>query len=375
MKKITFIYIICTIITGPLTTMEKEWDIEPVVAKQGLDIIFTTKDGQTLSIARATALNIPTLKTLMSLAEHNITSSVIDAHTMQTIIRIVKDVYNYKPLLDLDPLFFQSYNPTDIPAIVKQIVQKNIQTQTLQNYESLIQTANFLGLQWLVNYNTDAYSIADLVVLNKLPNLTNNKILALTHKNITSLAGIHIIPHDIRLNIRSINLTNNRIGSIPDNIFAVLPDLTNLYLVNNQINTITTNSFAGLRALQVLSLANNKLEVIPARAFHELHNLQELTISHNQLTTIENDAFVGLDTLKKLWLYNNSIASLTPTTFAGLDNIQFIRLNNNKISIITPDVFINLRRLRKLWLNNNFIDQATKDRIRQALPNVQIIFE
>ena len=53
------------------------------------------------------------------------------------------------------------------------------------------------------------------------------------------------------------NLYNNRIGSLPEDVFDGLSELRTLNLKYNQISTLPDGLFSGLSNLEVLYLGNN----------------------------------------------------------------------------------------------------------------------
>ncbi|HRN78385.1 MAG TPA: leucine-rich repeat protein [Candidatus Dependentiae bacterium] len=367
-------------------------------------ITLVGKDGKQINIARETAQRIPTIQNMLTpgLQEaetRTIKFELFDGATLQSIVDIVEEVYTQAPVLKLDPLFFEqtdkhpAYTPADIPEQVRNIIT----AQGLQNNTAFMQAADFLGLDWVQTVMQGGKSIADLIAYNQSPPIFDNT-LDLKNKNITSIVGLHLLPQDIRDNLQHLWLHNNQLTSIPEHAFAGLNNLQMLGLSNNQLTSIADNAFAGLNNLQQLSLTSNQLTSIAEHAFTGLNNLQHLWLSSNQLTSIADNvfaglnnlqqlrlgnnqltsiaanAFTGLNNLQQLWLGNNQLTSIPEHAFAGLNNLQLLSLSNNQLTSIADNVFAGLNNLQQLRLKDNQLDQATKDRIREQLPNVRITF-
>ena len=83
--------------------------------------------------------------------------------------------------------------------------------------------------------------------------------------------------------IINLDLSNNRLGSLPNSIVN-LPNLEVLNLSNNNIRTLPSN-LGQLKKLKRLLLSSNRIEQIPSR-LGELTQLEVLHLSNNRIKTI-----------------------------------------------------------------------------------------
>ena len=189
---------------------------------------------------------------------------------------------------------------------------------------------------------------------------------------------------------------NNKLGSMPENVFKSMPALQYLFLVQINLRQISRNLFAGLTELRGLDLSWNKIEAIKAGAFQHMPNLHELKLNkqYGSQTHIPSDfvmqmspyAFYGCE--KSLSILNLEFTPVVPQQFwnivktvtniktfklskTGLSNIpdfgfvynsklQEIELEENNISILTADSFTGpTESLQKVLLNSNQISSIS----------------
>ncbi|CAF0793366.1 unnamed protein product [Didymodactylos carnosus] len=80
-----------------------------------------------------------------------------------------------------------------------------------------------------------------------------------------------------------IDLSYNKLRSIPDRIFENLTRLETLILSYNKIQCIETASFKGLKNLRILSLHGNEISTIPEGSFNDLQALSHVALGGNPL--------------------------------------------------------------------------------------------
>merc|ERR1719232_362462 len=99
-----------------------------------------------------------------------------------------------------------------------------------------------------------------------------------------------------------VNLTQTLVSKLP-------------YLVDKQ-------AFSGLLNLVELDLSANKLRTIPTSSFVSVPNLNILVLKDNPLKIVPKSAFLGLTNLMKIDLSNCGIHTLLPkSAFLGLTNL------------------------------------------------------
>lgn len=357
----------------------------------------------TINVQKDTLLKIPYFASLLETTTDSDEIDLVDSFpipitkiSMQFILDSIQAVYTLEPLIKQFPTFFTQYSPNDIPRTVLLTIEPILKKQHLLQpnvLANILITTSFLDLTWLAHaigkiwvtqrytqqqainagINKEIYtlhmrpyqvrqyqdqgknlfeleqSIADMIINMRLPAIHNN-ILNLVGRRIVSVAGLDLLPADIKTSMLELNLSGNNITSIPERAFANLSNLQRLLLSNNKITYISYNAFAGL------------------------NNLQQLYLGGNQLTSIAANTFTGLKSLQYLGLGSNKLTSIAANTFADLNNLQKLELNNNQLTSIAINAFAGLNNLQELELLYNRLNQETKNHVRQALPQVDIMF-
>lgn len=113
-------------------------------------------------------------------------------------------------------------------------------------------------------------------------------------------------------------------------------------------------------AIHVLNLSGNKLETLPKKAFEGLHELKVLDLSDNNLTDLHPDLFKDMPKLQKIILRNNKLSTLSKKQFAKLEHLHVLDLSHNQL---TSQDLPNLGdlNLQELYLANNKITQIHND--------------
>ena len=184
-----------------------------------------------------------------------------------------------------------------------------------------------LGLQSLVC--TGSRSDFHLINFSGIPNnitnidVSNNFIPVLRENAFDGLGALRIL-----------NLSNNYVEHLHRNVFHGLENLKSLDLSNNLLgleirSNDQANIFSHFRHLTHLDLTNNRIVSIPRRTFEPLMNLVSLNLSYNHLETFEVN-LVHLSALEFLDLSENKLQFLSAQMRLSLDAIgsnQFLGLN------------------------------------------------
>lgn len=94
-----------------------------------------------------------------------------------------------------------------------------------------------------------------------------------------------------------------------------------------EIKSISENAFGKVwETLCVLNLTGNKLTSLPEKVFQGLSNLRELHLSGNKLEKLEPGLFHGLTNLEVLKLKGCGLESIKPAAFKDLTNLRHLDL-------------------------------------------------
>ena len=172
--------------------------------------------------------------------------------------------------------------------------------------------------------------------------------------------GLTSIP-ELPVTAVTVDLSYNKIATMPPRAFAKLSQLQDLVLNLNRIHTIDQLAFEGLDSLTHLSLSRNNITRIPPRAFAKLSNLQQLYLSSNNISRVPTRAFMQLTKLENLILSNSHIHSVESFAFDGLQNLLELDLGGNKIQILVSKSFANIQMLNRVYLGLNKIEKVAAD--------------
>ncbi|XP_035536307.1 tsukushin [Morone saxatilis] len=142
------------------------------------------------------------------------------------------------------------------------------------------------------------------------------------------LVSVTTTSHGRVLHIQSLNLSSNRMLSVP--MLAGLP-LRYLNLDGNPITCIKEGAFAQLKDLVYLSISGlEELQEIEPHSFKGLQSLQVLDLSNNlKLKTLSPAVFSGLDSLQELNLSGSGVVSLPNNMLTHLPSIKSITLGES----------------------------------------------
>lgn len=187
--------------------------------------------------------------------------------------------------------------------------------------------------------------------------------LNLSFNHLIDLASFGLIdPATGRLCLQELyhlDLSNNRLELVPETSgVAALKNLQHLNLSSNHISEITELTFSALLRLHVLDLSNNRLRTLPGRMFRDSDEMRELYLSGNGLIEMTAGLFQGLSKLLVLDIGNNHLTSdvLTHETFADLIRVIVMDMSNNRLRRLPASIFQNQYSLQVLSLEGNELE-------------------
>ncbi|MEX0848743.1 MAG: hypothetical protein WD055_00770 [Candidatus Dependentiae bacterium] len=179
--------------------------------------------------------------------------------------------------------------------------------------------------------------------------------LNLSRLFLTSLDGLPD-PPDISQEL-AINLSHNRLRSIPKNIMSLNP--VELDISYNALTQLP--DFLASENLEDLYATHNNISTIPAN----LNNINWLDLAHNKISSFDN--IIGNE-LNSLALSNNLITTLPSFGQEAFPDIWHIDLSNNPIEHIPEELDFGIRpESLELHLKGTALDSTQIDHIRTAI--------
>ncbi|XP_053670220.1 extracellular matrix protein 2-like [Anopheles nili] len=156
--------------------------------------------------------------------------------------------------------------------------------------------------------------------------------------------------------LQKLNLNGN--PTLKD--FAFLPALTGLTILEMadmklELDLIEIGTFALMSHLSVLNMSDNKISSIPVGLFSKLVGLTELDLSRNTITKISSGTFaITSDGFRGQYIFvylsHNNITIIENNAFL---HAKFVNLHSNKLVGIGQYAFDNQTLLRTLDLSEN----------------------
>ena len=180
-------------------------------------------------------------------------------------------------------------------------------------------------------------------VKNHMDNAQRTGVFTLSKMNITE------VPKDItriKDNIRSLDLSVNKLKAIPDSIGS-FSNLKHVNLSDNKLHSIP-ESIGNLTKLETLHVCNNLLSSLPI-TLSKLNHLRILSLSGNALTSFPLQ-IVGLKHLDVLDVSKNKMTEIP----AGVESLSVseLNLNQNQLSKISESIAL-CPRLKVFRLQEN----------------------
>ncbi|OQR81027.1 hypothetical protein ACHHYP_16851 [Achlya hypogyna] len=179
-----------------------------------------------------------------------------------------------------------------------------------------------------------------------------------------------IVPRDVFVNLKDLNLENNLIADISG--IEKLPKLRVLNLSSNRIERLThAGPHTGVLAcpkLENLQLAHNLITDMTQLGLHHLQELKILNLEGNDITQIAG--LTHAHELKELILSKNKIRQFEAATANVLTSLVVLKMDDNSLRSLV--YFYPLTRLQVLDLSNNRLpDLEEVERLQPLIPIVQ----
>lgn len=156
-------------------------------------------------------------------------------------------------------------------------------------------------------------------------------------------------------NLRSLDVSRNRISSLGSKNFELQGKLMSLNVSGNQIANLTKFTFSGLKSLRVLDLSENLIESLEGGVWEDSPNLWEMHLRTNKIISIGEGVFDPLINLKVLDLSDNQLLDVPSGALRRLPSLGTLNMSDNLIESVSGDAIPNLRDLKSLSLASNVI--------------------
>ncbi|XP_063242159.1 toll-like receptor 6 [Bacillus rossius redtenbacheri] len=174
--------------------------------------------------------------------------------------------------------------------------------------------------------------------------------------------------------LETLDLSANGIAAVPDNALTSLRSLRRLLMQDNAIASLADRALVGLSSLQVLNASSNRLVALPPELFQSCREVKEVYLQNNSISVLAPGLLEGLDQLLVLDLSGNQLTSnwVNRDTFSGLVRLVVLNLSSNSIARVDAHVFRDLYSLQVLNLERNGLE-VIADGAFAALSNLHAL--
>ncbi|KAM9331463.1 toll-like receptor 3 [Gastrophryne carolinensis] len=166
---------------------------------------------------------------------------------------------------------------------------------------------------------------------------------------------LFIIPSDLPVGIKILDLSHNRLKQLPASNLSRYDQLVHLDVGYNTLHIIETALCEKLPLLEILNLQHNEFIKISEKAFLACKGLVELHLNSNGLREITGDPFRNLQRLKTLDVSHNKMRSTALGETQQLSNLTRLLFSHNLISEIKYEAlaFLEISPVQMLDLSSN----------------------
>ncbi len=203
--------------------------------------------------------------------------------------------------------------------------------------------------------------------------------------------GLKVLPNAILSfkNLRVLDISHNRISSLPDSLFLACLQLEELRYAGNELLeipkavyhstlkvldvsenhiTVISDQIGTCKHLEELDVHANDVSMLPTK-YVVLHHLKSIILSENPLKKTGSWMF-HQPQLKILFLDNTQIESLDASIYRAT-HLKLLNIESNTLQYF-PSGICQLKGLKVLMLEGNPLTTGVLDELMKCLPDVLI---
>ncbi|KAL4710070.1 hypothetical protein ACJJTC_016472 [Scirpophaga incertulas] len=295
----------------------------------------------------------------IDLSENNLTTFPIESLVKLRHLRSLRLAWNEMSSFpkvenaDLISLEYLDLNSNNFEFISEDCLKFCPSLTMLSFHFNFINNIHYRAFYSLNNLKSIDLSHNRLKMLN--PNLfLNNKNLSFVDLSHNHLHHIHGLFCNLP-SLSEVILSHNNILDVPIDSFLNSNKLTSIHLNKNCIHNIHSESFSNLGNLAKLQLDFNYIKQVPYSIFVNNKNIVKLRLDNNKFFDLNNNTLDFLINVNELRLNNNKLTFISKYLFKNCEQIEEIHLNHNEITFIEPGTFVKLKTLKYLSLSHNFL--------------------
>jgi hypothetical protein len=152
-----------------------------------------------------------------------------------------------------------------------------------------------------------------------------------------------------------LNVSLNVLKTLEEEALSGYESVRYLYLQHCKIDKINEKAFQRLENLTEIDLSSNRLTSVPPNLFNGNQKLNKLILRNNNLGNLQENMHIlnGPSSLSFLVLQSCRLSNISPITFSLLPNLTFLDISRNKLVLLNPDALSSHQKLKDVNLENN----------------------
>ncbi|XP_075716277.1 toll-like receptor 3 [Rhinoderma darwinii] len=216
-------------------------------------------------------------------------------------------------------------------------------------------------------YTSTVYVLCTLYVITMVPIMAVNHCKVTVEKADCSHLELYDIPSDLPSTIKMLDLSHNRLKTLPVANLSRYDKLQHLDVGYNTLHVLETALCQQLPLLKILNLQHNEFTKIPEKAFLSCTGLAELRLNSNGIKEINGNPFENLQSLRILDVSHNKMTSTALGDKQQLSNLTELLYSHNMIKELKKEdfMFLGNNSLQKLDLSTNPVREIQADCFQQ----------